>query len=142
MPRRLLQATLPAHSSPCTQASEYLFYESNSADGEAGPEVLDREQVERVVTWLRSCGVPDAQIPAVLTSHPTLLAYDVATRLQPLSEYLSSLGVSGSRLATAIQQRPTLLGLSPSRQMKLMVDYLLSVDTPLDVVIERLLTTL
>lgn len=94
------------------------------------------------MTWLRSAGVPDAQVPSVIGAHPTLLAYDVDTRLKPLSEYLSELGVSGERLAVALVERPSLLGLNADKNMRTMVDYLLSTGKPLDECIELLLKSL
>ena len=95
-----------------------------------------------VVEWLRSAGVPPSQVPAVIGAHPTLLAYDVESRLRPLSDYLAELGVSGERLATALQERPSLLGLSADKNMRVMVDYLLSTGKPLDEVIGLLLKSL
>ncbi len=135
-------ASLTPH--PARQASEYLFYQGHGGGEQAedAPESLTRAQVVAAVTWLRSVGLSAEQVPAVITAHPTLLAYDVPTRLAPLGEYLGSLGVSGDRLATALVQRPSLLGLSVDKNMKLMVDYLLSTGTEKDKVIEYLLTTL
>jgi hypothetical protein len=151
--------TVPTPCPPFSwQASEYLFYQSLGADdsveegdeeGEEGQEVaasaksdLTLAQVKGVVEWLRSAGVPPSQVPAVIGAHPTLLAYDVETRLAPLSDFLTELGVSGDQLATALQERPSILGLSADKNMRVMVDYLLSTGKPKDEVIGLLLKSL
>ena len=139
----LLHVTDPTSPPLRFQASEYLFYQKHSEGAEEEDcDTLTKEQVVTVVQWLRDAGVPPSQLPAVVSAHPTLLAYDVETRLKPLSDYLSELGVPGERLATALQERPSLLGLSANRNMRVMVDYLLSTGKPLDECIELLLRSL
>ena len=57
----------------------------------------------------------------VVNTHPNVLAYSVASRLQPAIEYLQEIGVTD--IATVIKERPSLLGLDPEEQLRRVVEY-------------------
>ena len=70
----------------------------------------------------------------VITQHPPVLCYDVASRLEPFWLYMRSIGVED--VAAAVMKRPSLLGLDVDNNLKKIVDYLIYVETPPETIVQ------
>lgn len=108
-----------------------------------------------VLLYLRSVGLMDTQIAKVrnynisllllmclkmVSSHPSILGYNVETRLAPVFDFLESVGVTDP--SSTLSKRPSLFGLDVENNLKKIVDYLQENEYSPDKIVEWLETTL
>ena len=104
---------------------------------------FDENEVRKVVEFLQSRDIREQQLGGLITNFPSVLAYDVETRLEPLFVYVEKeLGITGTDFAKEVQRRPSLLGLRADENLAKMVGYLESTGSTREEVVEYLMKTL
>lgn len=104
---------------------------------------FDENEVRKVVEFLQSRDIREQQLGGLITNFPSVLAYDVETRLEPLFVYVEKeLGITGTEFAKEVQRRPSLLGLRADENLAKMVGYLESTGSTREEVVEYLMKTL
>ena len=101
------------------------------------------EEVRKVVEFLQSRDIREQALGELIMNFPSVLAYDVETRLEPLFMYVEKeLGITGTEFAKEVQRRPSLLGLRADENLAKMVGYLESTGSTREEVVEYLIKTL
>lgn len=104
---------------------------------------FDETEVRKVVEFLQSRDIRGDALGELIMSFPSVLAYDVETRLEPLFVYVEKeLGITGTEFAKEVQRRPSLLGLRADENLAKMVGYLESTGSTREQVVEYLMKTL
>jgi len=104
---------------------------------------FDETEVRKVVQFLQSRDIRGDALGELIMNFPSVLAYDVETRLEPLFVYVEKeLGITGTEFAKEVQRRPSLLGLRADENLAKMVGYLESTGSTREQVVEYLMKTL
>ena len=104
---------------------------------------FDETEVRKVVEFLQSRDIRGDALGELIMNFPSVLAYDVETRLEPLFVYVEKeLGITGTEFAKEVQRRPSLLGLRADENLAKMVGYLESTGSTREQVVEYLMKTL
>jgi hypothetical protein len=104
---------------------------------------FDETEVRKVVQFLQSRDICGDALGELIMNFPSVLAYDVETRLEPLFVYVEKeLGITGTEFAKEVQRRPSLLGLRADENLAKMVGYLESTGSTREQVVEYLMKTL
>ena len=104
---------------------------------------FDEKEVRKVVEFLQSRDIREQALGELIMNFPSVLAYDVETRLEPLFMYVEKeLGITGTEFAKEVQRRPSLLGLRADENLAKMVGYLESTGSTREEVVEYLIKTL
>jgi hypothetical protein len=104
---------------------------------------FDETEVRKVVEFLQSRDICGDALGELIMNFPSVLAYDVETRLEPLFVYVEKeLGITGTEFAKEVQRRPSLLGLRADENLAKMVGYLESTGSTREQVVEYLMKTL
>jgi hypothetical protein len=104
---------------------------------------FDETEVRKVVKFLQSRDICGDALGELIMNFPSVLAYDVETRLEPLFVYVEKgLGITGTEFAKEVQRRPSLLGLRADENLAKMVGYLESTGSTREQVVEYLMKTL
>lgn len=104
---------------------------------------FDETEVRKVVEFLQLRDIRGDALGELIMNFPSVLAYDVETRLEPLFVYVEKeLGITGTEFAKEVQRRPSLLGLRADENLAKMVGYLESTGSTREQVVEYLMKTL